>query len=286
MTHAPGGHSPHDHQQNNDHQHNDAWLLEVLELDASLLGPQLAAMTAWVQEHSGGGVRSIVDVGAGLGSGTLALAEQFPAAEVQAVDRSAAMLARVRDAAAERGLGERVATVQADLDLGWPPLSGVDLVWAASSLHEVADPARAFGEIFAALRPGGLLAVVELADLPWFLPDDVGLGDPGLEQRAHRVLGELGWNRQLEWERLLVQSGFELEQKAAFSAGAQHDAGAARHYAATYLRRIRPVLQQGLSAADLGALDAILAGADPGRLLHDGDLEVRVDRVAWAARRP
>ena len=117
MTHAPGGHSPHDHQQNNDHQHNDAWLLEVLELDASLLGPQLAAMTAWVQEHSGGGVRSIVDVGAGLGSGTLALAEQFPAAEVQAVDRSAAMLARVRDAAAERGLGERVATVQADLDL-------------------------------------------------------------------------------------------------------------------------------------------------------------------------
>lgn len=202
--------------------------MEILELDATLLGGHLASLTTWLHRHAGEQVQSVVDVGAGLGGGSLALAERFPAAKVFAVDRSEQMLERVQTSAAERGFSGRISTVLADLDEAWPALAGADLagadiVWASSSLHEVADPARVFADIFAALKPGGLLAVVELADLPWFLPEDVGLGRPGLEARAHQVLSDLGWNRQLEWQQLLARAGFELIEKAGFSAG-----GAAR----------------------------------------------------------
>jgi ubiquinone/menaquinone biosynthesis C-methylase UbiE len=66
-------------------------------------------------------------------------------------------------------------------------------VWAASSLHEVADPDRVLSNVYAALHAGGLLVVVEMDDLPRFLPDDVGLGRPGLEARCHAALAQAGW---------------------------------------------------------------------------------------------
>ena len=268
------------------HQPDDAGLLEVLELDATLSGSQIEQIIGWLSPYAPQRVHSIVDVGAGLGGGSVALAEQFPEAWVQAVDRSEPMLARVRESAGAHGLADRISTLPADLDQEWPrEATGADVVWAASSLHEVADPERTFVQIHAALRPGGLLAVVELTGLPRFLPDDVGLGEPGLEARLRRVLSGLGWNRQLEWEQLFQAAGFELLGKAGFSAGGGHSAEAARKYARTSLARIRPALQAGAATADLATLDAILAGEDPGALLQRGGLDVRVDRVAWAARK-
>lgn len=267
------------------HDHNEAWLVEILELDASLLGSYLQDAAAWVVQHTPADPGLIVDVGTGLGGGSLALAEQFPDAAVVAIDRSALMLERIRGTALERGLGERVTPVRADLDEAWPALSEVDIVWASSSLHEVADPARAFADIHAALKPGGLLAILELDGLPTFLPDDVGQGRPGLETRVHAVLAGLGWNKQLAWEQLIAESGFELIERRGFTGAGQQDPAAARHYAQTYLNRIRTSVQDQLDADDLGTLDSLLAGTDPGELLQRGELTVRVSRTAWAARR-
>ena len=107
-----------------------------------------------------------------------------------ALDMSVQLLQRLEAKARDLGVADRVRTVQADLDTSWPTIDTVDLAWASSSLHHMADPDRVLTGVFAALRPGGLLAVIEMASFPRFLPDDLGLGRPGLEARCHAVLAE------------------------------------------------------------------------------------------------
>ena len=112
-----------------------------------------------------------MDLGCGTGAGALALAQRFGGADVTAVDVSASMLGRLQAKARERGLAGRIRTLQADLDAGWPAVGLVDLVWASNSLHHVEDPDQVLAGAFAALRPGGLLAVAEMDSFPRFLPD-------------------------------------------------------------------------------------------------------------------
>src|SRR3712207_5132027 len=147
----------HHHRQ---HHHDEAGLADLLDLDAELLAPLLDELGDWAAQHAPETVHTVVDVGAGTGTASLALAGRFAAAEVFAVDRSAVMLQRMGEAATERGLVDRLRAVQCDLDAGWPPVRSVNLAWASSSLHEVADPDRVLGDIHAALNPGGVLVVV------------------------------------------------------------------------------------------------------------------------------
>ncbi|GGV75036.1 hypothetical protein GCM10010294_39020 [Streptomyces griseoloalbus] len=63
--------------------------------------------------------------------------------------------------------------MRADLDDdAWPGLGSPDLVWASASMHHMARPGRALRTVHAALAPGGLFAVVELAGHPRFLPEN------------------------------------------------------------------------------------------------------------------
>lgn len=84
--------------------------------------------------------RRIPDLGAGIGTGTTALAQRFGSARVTALDVSEQMLTRVRAKALDLGLAERVRTLRAHLgpglarDRGSRPRLGLD------GLHELADP--------------------------------------------------------------------------------------------------------------------------------------------------
>ncbi|NEC16886.1 class I SAM-dependent methyltransferase, partial [Streptomyces parvus] len=152
----------HAHQHHHDqHRHDSAappdGLPEILDLDAALFAPHLTALTGRIACLAGDDVRHIVDLGSGTGTGTFALLEQFPTARVTAVDSSPAMLERLVSAARERGLGDRVRTLEADAGAGLPGVADADLVWASASLHHLDDPATALAGIRAALRPGGLL---------------------------------------------------------------------------------------------------------------------------------
>ncbi|CCW09940.1 probable methyltransferase [Rhodococcus aetherivorans] len=276
----------HDHQPpGSRHAHHDPGLAELLDLDAEVLGSYLDEVTAWAEQHAPQGPRTIVDVGAGTGTGSLALGRRFPAAEIVAVDRSASMLARVRAAAAEHGTAERLRVVLADLDAAWPSIGTVDVAWAASSLHEVADPDRVLRDLHAALNPGGLLVVVEMDELPRFLPDDVGRGRPGLERRCHEALARAGWNAHPDWRTHLERAGFEVTAQRSFTVAAAPAPPSAARYAHAYLSRIRAALDGRLATDDLETLDALLAPDSPDGLLHRGDLTVRGSRTAWAARR-
>lgn len=139
--------------------------------------------------------------------------------------------------------------------------------------------------IYHALSPGGLLVVVEMESLPRFLPDDVGLGRPGLEQRCHAALAQAGWNSFPDWSTHLERAGFTVAARRSFIAEAGSTPDTSR-YAHAYLSHLRSALDGRVATDDLNTLDRLLAGEAPHGLQHRTDLRVQGSRVAWAAHRP
>jgi ubiquinone/menaquinone biosynthesis C-methylase UbiE len=252
-------------------------LADLLDLDATVLHASWADVTAWVR-RLGDGIphRRLLDLGAGTGNGTVALAQRFLGAEVVALDVSEEMLGRVRRRALDLGLADRVRTVRADLDAGLPDLDPVDLVWASMSLHEVADPDRVLADVHAALHPGGLLALVEIDGPVRFLPDD------GLEAR----LTSFPHHGQ-DWARLLEKAGYEPVEGRTFDIElAPPHPPAVGRYAHAWFSHLRSSLAGTLDPRDAARLDALVDPHGPGSVLHRDDLVVRGRRTGWVVRRP
>jgi SAM-dependent methyltransferase len=286
-SHQQHGH----HHQEHAAAETDADMAELLDLDAEVTHSYLAEVTDWISQLAADPPPGrILDLGSGTGTGAFALLERFGQAEAIALDVSADMLQRLSGQARALGVADRIRTVQADLDTAWPAIDAVDLVWASRSLHHLADPDRVLAEVFATLRPGGLLVVAEIASFPRFLPDDLGRGRPGLEARCHAVLAE----RQAaelpylgsDWGPRLSRAGFTVEAERPFvidlSAPLPDASG---RYAQASLRRIRSAVDGRMSADDLAVLDTLIDSDRPDGVLHRGDLTVRNARTVWAARR-
>jgi SAM-dependent methyltransferase len=280
------------HHQDHSAAEADTAMADLLDLDAEVLHSYLSEVTAWIRQLAADPPpRRILDLGSGTGTGAFALLERFGQADVIALDVSAEMLARLSSKARVLGVADRIRAVQADLDAAWPALDAVDLVWASSSLHHLADPDRVLAGIFTALRPGGLLVVAEMDSFPRFLPDDLSLGRPGLEARCHAVLAE---QRAAElphlgsdWGPRLSGAGFTIEAERAFVIDLASPLPAASgRYAQATLRRMRSGLDGQMSADDLAALDALIDSDGPDSVRQRGDLTVRTARTVWAARRP
>ncbi|EHK85761.1 methyltransferase type 11 [Rhodococcus pyridinivorans AK37] len=130
-------------------------MAEVLDLDAAMNRPYFESLLDRVAGQLEREPRTVVDIGAGTGTGTLALARRFPHAQLVALDRSAGMLERLRKTAAYNGFGDRIRTVEADLDAGLPAVGAIDLAWAALSLHHIEDPDATLRQLAEAMAPGG-----------------------------------------------------------------------------------------------------------------------------------
>ncbi|WP_445996836.1 class I SAM-dependent methyltransferase [Okibacterium fritillariae] len=295
----PHAHSP----QHYGHGHDHAGIAPLLDLDAEVLHEALFAITNTLRAaRDGQRTRRVLDLGAGTGTGTMALAERFPRADIYALDRSEQMLDLVRSKAFFRGIPERVHTVRADLDDVWPAFEPFDVAWASLSLHEVADPDRVFENILTALTPGGMLAVVEMDTRPFVLPDDLDLGTPGLEARIHAAVApaRAPMNLHPDWTDALVRAGFtdvarhrfdiatSPQALARFASGPTpgERASVLARYAHTSLLRLRDAARPGLNQEDRDTLDILLAADGPHSLLNRGDLTVNGTRSLWLARRP
>lgn len=267
------------------HSHTDmahSHLGEMLDLDAEVLHEYHRDVITWVGSLTPERPH-IIDLGAGTGTGALALARQLPDAEVVAVDVSEPMLEHLRHKARALGLADRIRTVQADLDQPWPDLGPADLVWASASLHHMADPGRALTQALATLRPGGVLVATELDSFPRFLPDGAGAA---LEDRCHAALAdvrtEAGLHMDEDWGLRLAEAGFTVEAERRFDIALRPPLpAAAGQYAQVSLQRMRHGLDGRLSAGDLATLDTLAAG-----VLGRDDLTVRTTRTVWLARRP
>jgi SAM-dependent methyltransferase len=291
--HAHAGHAHHSHCEHGDAGHghdNDPALAEMLDLDGVVSRRYWAHALTWLRRAARQLPRTrLLDLGAGSGVGTIALAQRFAGAEVIAVDQDEAMLERIRGKALDLGLAPRVRTMHADLDTGLPALEPVDVSWASMSMHHLADPDRVLREVFAATRPGGLLAVAEFAEPLRFLPEDLGVGRPGLEDRllaalntqhAHE-LPEIG----ADWPPRIAAAGFTVLEHRTFRLDLRpgRDADVAR-YAQLWFGRLRAGFADGLDADDLAALDQLL-GDGPHSLRHRDDLHLHGVRTVTLARR-
>lgn len=271
------------------HHHNhDTDQADYLALEAAVLAEQTAAIVDWLPLRTS--PRHIVDLGSGTGAGTLAILRRFPEAQVIAVDVSAAHLQRLREEAQVRGVDDRIRTVQADLDhSAWPSLGTPDLVWASASLHHMARPEDALRTVRGVLAPDGLLALVELAAFPRFLPEDGPEDRPGLEERCHEVGDRLRAERLphlgADWGSTLAAAGFTVEGERTVAVkveGSRNEAVGA--FALASMQRLRHSLEGSLDPDDLAAVDRLLDADSPGYLLHRDDLTVRAERTVWAAR--
>ncbi|MFJ9848032.1 class I SAM-dependent methyltransferase [Streptomyces sp. NPDC101150] len=290
--HAEHGrtHPGHGHRHAHGHDAPMDWevLGPYLESGAEVHTPVYEQATGWLRElfpGAGAGgpgtVRRVLDVGSGPGVATCVLARAFPAAEVVAVDPTAALLERARARADRLGLGGRVHTHVAEVPDGLDALGGADLIWSSNALHHVGDQRGAVAALAGHLRPGGLLAIAEGGLAPRFLPRDIGIGRPGLQSRLD-ALGE-EWFTQMraalpgaedaieDWPAFLADAGLRTPVTRSFLLDLPAPlSGAARDYALSRLTRAMEAYGDQLDEEDLTTLARL---GDP----HD---------AAGLARRP
>jgi SAM-dependent methyltransferase len=285
MTHD----QKHQHHHHGGGEESTAAMIEQLDLDAVVFSSYLDSITDLVREQAGERpVRRILDLGCGTGNGGLKLAQTFGGAEIIAVDSSAPMLARVREKARDLGLDDRVATIESDLDGAWPLTGTVDLVWMSMALHHLADPKRGLSEMLAAMNPGGLLALAELGEAIRFLPDDVGVGQPGLETRLYAAQSERAAAEMpylgADWDSILTGAGFSVVTRQTFDLEIRAPlAPDAARYVLGYLRRSRASVETVISPDDLATLDALTSEDGPHSVLRRPDVHIRGSRTLWIA---
>lgn len=260
------------------HQH----MTEMLDLDAAVLQDHhreviaLAGTLVPAQSH-------IIDLGAGTGAGTLALAQHLPDARLTALDVDEEMLTHLRHRATELAVAQRIRTVRADLDAAWPTdLGPADLIWASAAMHHFADPVRTLAQARDALRPGGAMMITELDSFPKFLTDPVG---SAIEDRCHdemaRHRAAAGMHMDEDWGARLEAAGFERAGERRFDISLRPPLPAqSLRYARVCLSRMRERLGDALDEHDLTTLDDIVAS------LSEQDLTIRATRLVWVGRRP
>jgi ubiquinone/menaquinone biosynthesis C-methylase UbiE len=143
----------------------------------------------------------VLDVGCGAGHLSFSLAGSV--GSVTAVDPSPSMLSTVREAAAARGLADRIATVQAPAESLPFPDARFCLVATRYSAHHWLDLAAALREMRRVVKPGGYLLVIDS------LGDDSSLVDTHLQ--AMELLRDPSHVRNrtvVQWLEAITGAGF------------------------------------------------------------------------------
>lgn len=122
----------------------------------SLVAEWLSAVPGLVDKLTSG-VR-VLDVGCGLGTATVLMAQAFPASNFIGIDIHDESIRRARLAAAEAGVADRVA-FETGHATSYP--ATYDVICLFDTLHDLGDPVGALAHARAHLVPGGQLVAVE-----------------------------------------------------------------------------------------------------------------------------
>lgn len=147
------------------------WLRWLVELDNPFTKTNRAKFIVGTLALSKGMV--VLDAGCGPGRVTVPLSKGVGATgHVVALDIQPGMLARARSKTEGAGC-TNVEFVAGALGDGTLPANHFDRAVLVTVLGEIPDRAAALREIFSALKPGGILAIVELIFDPHFQPRSV-----------------------------------------------------------------------------------------------------------------
>ncbi|MFE1311223.1 class I SAM-dependent methyltransferase [Streptomyces sp. NPDC058755] len=297
----------HHHEHDQDHRHGHghghgtdidwAEMAPHLETQAELFTPVYERAMAWLaKEVTEPGL--IVDAGSGPGVVACLFAEAFPGARIVAVDSTEPLLERARERAVRQGVADRFDTLAGELpgvldELEYP----ADLLWASRSLHHLGDQRAALAAFAARVAPGGTIALLEGGLPSRFLPRDIGIGRPGLQERLDVVEAE--WFARMradlpgsvavteDWPALLTSVGLKHTRTRSFLLDLPAPAtDRARAYVAASLTRVREAAAESLDAEDLATLDRLLDPADPASVHRRPDVFVLGAYTVHTAVRP
>lgn len=171
-------------------------------------GPDLDAARTLLAPHLAPKGRAL-DVGCGGGHLSFLLASL--GAAVVATDPAAGMLAAVRAGAAERDLAPRLQTVEAAAEQLPFEDASFDVVATRYSAHHWRCLRPGLAEMRRVLRPGGRLLVIDVLGIADALVDTHFQTLELLRDRSHVR------NRSAaQWQAVLAEQGFEVEQQADF----------------------------------------------------------------------
>lgn len=136
------------------------WLAWLVELDNPLAKSNNArTIVSRLDLHSG---MRVLDVGCGPGRLTIPVAQEVsPQGEVVAIDIQPGMLRRAREKAQEAGL-TNIQFIQLSVGEGNLTIDQFDRVLLVTVLGEIPDRQNALKEIYAALKPSGLLSITAI----------------------------------------------------------------------------------------------------------------------------
>jgi SAM-dependent methyltransferase len=179
--------TPHDHHghggsHGSGHGHEHGFNADSLRNNDLLYADVYRQAIDWLAIPAGA---SVMEAGCGAGGFTQLLADAIAPAGgvITAFDESAAMIDATRGLIEGGAHAASVSYQQGDLGaLPFEPGS-FDLVWSSRTIHHLADQLAAVTGLAGTLRSGGKLVLREGSIRTRFLPDDIGLGAPGLEDR-------------------------------------------------------------------------------------------------------
>jgi ubiquinone/menaquinone biosynthesis C-methylase UbiE len=106
----------------------------------------------------------ILDVGAGSGYFSLAIAEKLTTRKVICLDLSEEMLQRLERKAEKEGLKDRIQIVKGDASSIKIEDESVDLVVSNGVVHELPEPEAVLREMIRVLKPGGWVIITDFRD--------------------------------------------------------------------------------------------------------------------------
>ncbi|WP_405218263.1 FAD-dependent oxidoreductase [Agrococcus sp. Ld7] len=259
-------------------------LAHHLDLGAAVARPATEAALDAAAAALGSEPARIIDLGAGTGAGSVALARRFPNARVDGIDIAPDLLDRLGSAAAAAGVAERVTAHRADLDGDWSSLipAPVDLIWASLSLHHVDDAQAVLRQAFAALRPGGVIVVTEMNGTLALEPQHLGSSVAGLGGRIVAELEAAGYPPKAEWSHALAAAGFASVRREEHTLAAAGDTVEGACYLQHQLESWRHRIADGLSPAETSGLERAIADLEA----DDSTIVLSSGRATWVAVRP
>ena len=182
MTSQHDKHDSHASGHGHGHGHEHGFNADSLRNNDLLYADVYRQANDWLAIPAGA---SVMEAGCGAGGFTELLADAIAPAGgvITAFDESAEMIEATRELIERGAHAASVSYRQGDIGaLPFEPGS-FDLVWSSRTIHHLADQLAGVTGLAGTLRSGGKLALREGSIRTRFLPDDIGLGAPGLEDR-------------------------------------------------------------------------------------------------------
>jgi ubiquinone/menaquinone biosynthesis C-methylase UbiE len=273
-----GGH----HSQGHGHEHHTYDASNLLCADA-FYGATYQQIIGWLEVMPGS---RVLEAGSGAGGVTELLAEAVGAdGTVVALDVTPELLQTVQERMVRSPFKDRVSYHEGNIQHLPFEDRQFDLVWSSRTIHHLSEQLAGVKELCRVLKPGGRLALREGGLRPRFLPNDLGIGDPGLEERLELAFqrwfqsyvrgGEGHVRYPYGWTQLLRDAGlqnvsartFLLELLPAFnSVQVEYMTGLLERWVTSNERR------PFISDEDADAIRQLIAAESPRYAFHRRDL--------------